>query len=310
MPFVTVAAVSRSNLVDSADRRWRAIREARPDLEPALALQRQLLTLVIDLAGTLARGRLPNLSLPPGYLAAKLARGVPVLAGEPIPVPVPVLAPALLQLCEALASGGAGAAAMHIRQAIESGSIEPGSLLIASLGRDQAAMRTGAVHRGLAPDLVWLVAELAVSPFVHALQHMVFAHGGTGALQSALEAWNRGYCPACGSWPAVAEVVSGHRTLRCSFCSSAWELTTYACIYCEERGEAFVTAAPNEERKDRRVEVCSRCNGYLKTVDVPGLSPFPLLSISDIETTDLDVAAMEHGYARPALKDFGSRRHG
>ena len=310
MPFVTVAAVSRSNLVDSADRRWRAIREARPDLEPALALQRQLLTLVIDLAGTLARGRLPNLSLPPGYLAAKLARGVPVLAGEPIPVPVPVLAPALLQLCEALASGGAGAAAMHIRQAIESGSIEPGSLLIASLGRDQAAMRTGAVHRGLAPDLVWLVAELAVSPFVHALQHMVFAHGGTGALQSALEAWNRGYCPACGSWPAVAEVVGGHRTLRCSFCSSAWELTTYACIYCEERGEAFVTAAPNEERKDRRVEVCSSCNGYLKTVDVPGLSPFPLLSISDIETTDLDVAAMEHGYARPALKDFGARRHG
>ena len=304
MPFVTVPAVSRSNLLNSAERRWRAIREIRPDLEPALTLQRQLLTLVIDLAGTLDRGRLPKLSLPPKYTAAKLTRGVPVLAGEPIPVPVPVLTPALLQLCDALAIGGAGTAATHIRQAIESGSIEPGSLLTASLGRDQAAVRTGAVHRGLAPDLVWLVAELAVSPFVHALQRMVFAHGDTRELQSALEAWNRGYCPACGSWPAVAEVAGGHRTLRCSFCSCAWELSTYACIYCEERGEAFVTAAPNEERKDRRVEVCSLCGGYLKTVDVPELSPFPLLSISDIETTDLDVAAMEHGYARPALKEF------
>jgi FdhE protein len=310
MPFVTIPEVSRSNLVDSANRRWRAIGEARPDLEPALALQRELLTLVIDLAGTLDRGRLPKLSLPPRYLAAKLTRGVPVLAGEPIPLPVPVLAPALLQLCDALASGGAGAAATHIREAIENGSIEPGSLLVASLARDQAALRTGAVHRGLAPDLVWLVAELAVSPFVHALQRMVFAHAGIEELRSALEGWHRGYCPACGSWPAVAEVVGGHRTLRCSFCSSAWELTTYACIYCEERGEGFVTAAPNEERKDRRVEVCSSCGGYLKTVDVPELSPFPLLSISDIETTDLDVAAMEHGYARPALKDFSSRRHG
>ena len=310
MPLVTVPAVSRSNLVDSADRRWRAIREARPDLEPALALQRQLLTLVIDLAGTLERGRLPKLSLPPKYAAAKLTRGVPVLAGEPIPVPVPVLTPVLLELCDALAIGGAGDAATHIRQAIESGSIEPGSLLIASLGRDQAAMRTGAAHRGLAADLVWLVAELAVSPFVHALQRMVFAHGGTRELESALEAWNRGYCPACGSWPAVAEVAGGHRTLRCSFCSSAWELPTYSCIYCDESGEPFVTAAPNEERKDRRVEVCKGCGGYLKTVDVPELSPFPLLSISDIETTDLDVAAMEHGYARPALKDFGARRHG
>jgi FdhE protein len=187
------------------------------------------------------------------------------------------------------------------------GSIESGSLLTASLARNQAAIRTGASHRGLAPDLVWLVAELAVSPFVHALQRALFGHAGDD-LQRALDAWNRGYCPACGSWPALAEVVGGHRTLRCSFCSSAWELTTYACIYCEESGEKFVTAAPDEERKDRRLEVCSTCGGYLKTIDLAELSPFPLLSISDIETTDLDVAAMEHGYQRPALKDFTQRR--
>ena len=81
----------------------------------------------------------------------------------------------------------------------------------------------------------------------------------------------------------------------------------YACIYCDESGEAFVTAAPNEERKDRRVEACTKCGGYLKTIDLAELSPFPLLSISDIETTDLDVAAMEHGFARPALRDFARR---
>src|SRR6267142_3369805 len=310
MPHVQIPAISRQKQADLAERRWRAVLAARPDLGPALDLQRQLLNLVADLSETIENGRLPRLSLPQKYLAAKLGRGVPVLAGEPIPLPVPVLAPTLLRLCDALAEGGAGEAATHIRETIESGNIEPGSLLIASLGRDQAAMRSGAVHRGLAPDLVWLVVELAVSPFVHALQRMVFADGGTGELQSALETWNRGYCPACGSWPAVAEVVGGHRTLRCSFCSSAWELTTYACIYCEERGEGFVTAAPNEERKDRRVEVCSSCGGYLKTVDIHELSPFPLLSISDIETTDLDVAAMEHGYSRPRLKDFGAARHG
>jgi hypothetical protein len=45
----------------------------------------------------------------------------------------------------------------------------------------------------------------------------------------------------------------------------------------------------------------------LKTIDLPELSPFPLLSISDIETTDLDVAAMEHGYARPQLKDLARK---
>ena len=308
MPYVTIQAFSRENLLESARQRWQIIRNDRPDLEPALALQRELLTCMIELAGTLARGKLPRLSLPPKYLAAKLARGVPALAGEPIPLPVPVLTPALFQLCDALAVGGAGEAATHIRQELEGGKLEAASLLTASLRREQAALRTGAEHRGLSPDLMWLVAELAVSPFAHGLQRMVFGSVVSGELHEALEAWPHGYCPACGSWPAVGEVAGGHRTLRCSFCSCAWELKTYACIYCEESGDPFVTAAPNAERKDRRIEVCSTCGGYLKTIDLAELSPYPLLSISDIETTDLDVAAMEHGYARPGLKDFGSRK--
>ena len=63
-------------------------------------------------------------------------------------------------------------------------------------------------------------------------------------------------------------------------------------------------AVKNEERKDRRVEVCKGCGNYLKTVDVAEFSPFPLLAIADLETMDLDMAAMEHGFTRPALKDF------
>ncbi len=307
MPFVPIPLISQHNRENLAERRWQAILEARPDLAPALDLQKRLLALVSDLAQVFETGRLPRLSLPPKYLAAKLSRGVPVFAAEPIPVPSAIIKPTLLKLCEALAAGGAGDAASHIHTAIDSGGIEVGSLLTASLTRNQAAIRTGATHRGLAPDLVWLVGELAVGPFVHVLQRTLFATPAED-LQRALDAWSEGYCLACGSWPALAEVVGGHRTMRCSFCSSGWEMKTYACIYCAESGEPFVTAAPDEARKDRRLEVCSGCGGYLKTIDVVELSPFPLLSISDIETTDLDVAAMEHGYQRPALKEFVAKR--
>jgi hypothetical protein len=310
MAYVSVLGGKRADLSEKAERRWHALRETRPDLSPALDLQRRLLDLVTDLSAALDRGRLPRLSLPAKYLAAKLARGVPIFAGEPIPLPVPVLTPALVRFCDALAEGGAGDAAIHIREAIAGGGMEAGSLLGASFMRNQAAIRTGAVHRGLAPDLVWLIAELAVSPYVHALQQMLFSNPTDEALAGALAGWSRGHCLACGSWPALAEVVfhsgGGHRTLRCSFCASAWEMPTYACIYCEHSGEEFVTAAPDESHKERRVEACGRCGGYLKTIDLPELSPFPLLSISDIETTDLDAAAMEHGYQRPPLKSFGA----
>ena len=308
MPYVAVSGQKPPILDEIAERRWAAIRAARPDLEPALALQRRLLTLVRELDATLAAGKLPRLSLPPRYLAAKLGRGVPAFAAEPIPLPIPAMTPVLLKLCDALATGGAGDAAAHIGESIASGQMDAGSLVAATFARNQGAIRSGATHRGLAPDLVWLVGELAVGPFVHRLQQTLFANTSDAALGAALDAWDRGYCPACGSWPALAEVVAGHRTLRCSFCSSAWEPTRYACIYCGEAGAAFVTAAPNDERKDRRVEVCSTCRGYVKTVDLPELSPFPLLSISDIETTDLDISAMEHGYARPVLKNFETAR--
>ena len=308
MPYVAVPAVQPPDVLDAAEPRWQAVSDARPDLAPAIALQRHLLAIVVEVAAALEQRKLPRLSLPPRYLSAKLGRGVPVLAGEPIPLPVPVLKPALGRLCDALAAGGAADAATHIREAIDSGTMDAGSLLTASFTRNQEAIRAGGTHRGLAPDLLWLVAELAVSPFIHLIQRQLLEGAQHDVLREALGGWAHGYCPACGSWPAIAEVAGGHRTLRCSFCATAWELPSYACIYCGEHGEPFVTAAPNEERKDRRLELCATCGGYLKTIDLAELSPFPLLAISDIETTDLDVAAMEHGYGRPPLKDFTTRQ--
>jgi hypothetical protein len=54
--------------------------------------------------------------------------------------------------------------------------------------------------------------------------------------------------------------------------------------------------------------LCNSCGGYLKTVDVAALSPFPLLAIADMETMDLDLAAMERNYRRPNGKEFATKK--
>ena len=87
MPYLPVAHPPQAEVLASAERRWQALVEAKPDLQAAVDLQRGLLTLVIELARAIDGGRMPRLSLPAKYLAAKLSRGVPVLAGEPIPLP-------------------------------------------------------------------------------------------------------------------------------------------------------------------------------------------------------------------------------
>jgi FdhE protein len=301
MAPVTVGAATRDAVLAQAASRWEELLRSRPDLQAPIALQTRLIQVIVDLADAFDRGRLPRLSLPPRYLAAKLERGIPALSGEPIPVPAVLLRPALLRLCAELEGGGAGEAAANIRAAIEQERLDAGSLLTASLGRSRAAIQSGALHHGLSPDLLWLVAELATSPFAHALQQAVVvpACGHSGA------AWSHGYCPACGSWPALAEVVARRRVLRCSFCAFAWDLEPCACVYCRNETGTFVTAAPHQDRMDRRLEICGACGGYLKALDVNALSPFPLLAIADLETMDLDAAAIEKGYTRPQLKDFG-----
>src|SRR5687768_17588759 len=100
MAYVALPPASSESRLKEAGARWEALLALRPDLEPAVVLQQRLIQLVVRLAEAIEQGRLPRLSLPARYMAAKLARGVPALTAEPIPVPVAALKPTLLRLCE------------------------------------------------------------------------------------------------------------------------------------------------------------------------------------------------------------------
>ena len=285
-----------------ATQKWAQIEAQLPDLAPAVALQRQLLQLTLDAAGGLDRGLSLNLSAE--AIAAKLRRGVPAARNEPIAIPQR-LAGFLPSICTALAEGGAGDSAAHIRDAIVRTDIDAISLLRVSLARNQKAVRTSALHMGFAPDLVWLIGELASSPLAHHL-----AEGCARTLippekaPGAVFQWDRGYCPFCGSWPVFIESTSGARTARCSYCALGWPLSTPRCIYCGNAGADFVSAAPDVSRPQSRVELCGTCGSYTKVLDVPAPVPFPLLAIDDLATMHLDSGAMNRGYGRPELFDI------
>src|SRR5687768_1151341 len=93
----------------------------RPDLDAALTLQRSLLGQEIELLNTFMSGGLPGLSLPPRYLAAKLDRGIPVLHGEPVPLPSGLLTFALRDFCERLRAGATEDAAAGLVCAFDEG---------------------------------------------------------------------------------------------------------------------------------------------------------------------------------------------
>lgn len=285
-----------------ATRRWQQIEAERPDLEAAVRLQRILVRRIIDLVQVLSADR--TLVAPSAAAALrKLAAGRPFLRHEPVVFPVGALSAALVAFCTDLADAGAGDAARRVGEVLERGRIDAASLLLASFDRRTGAIRNGATQQDLSPDLLWLVAELGAGPIAYVLQRRVCADlEALGHATLLLEDWDRGHCPACGSWPAFAEWCTEVAWLRCSFCGAAWRCQTDRCPYCDNAGEAFVTAAPDLARP-RRLRLCGACGGYLKAIAVAVATPFELLPVEDLASSDLDFGALERGYHRPSLPD-------
>ena len=166
-----------ASLLDRAEARWTEIGASQPDLTPAIALQRRLVTRTIQTVDRLDGADPPVVSLEPEQAADKLRAGTPAFRGEPVALPVAMLHPLVLRACDDLAAAGAGDVARRVRGCLDEGRIDVGSLLIASFDRNQNAIRIKAVHEGIAPDVLWLAAELAVGPAAYVAQRTLFAPG-------------------------------------------------------------------------------------------------------------------------------------
>lgn len=297
--------ISSTALLERAEARWAELASARPDLAPAIDMQRSMVSRTIDAVDRLGAAEIAGITLEPALAATKLRAATPVLRGEVLALPTELLGPLVLQACDDLAAGGAGEVAQHVRACLDAGRIDMGSLLAASFDRNQSAIRMKAMHESIAPDVLWLAAELAVGPAAHIAQRAVFApHGGAPhpAVAGALDAWPHGYCPACGSWPAFGETVEGATQLRCSFCGLGWPGEQPGCTYCKTDQLTAVKTDPSEAH---RVELCGGCGAYLKWLVPPVTTPFELLPIEDLASLALDVLAAEQGFGRPSMPELG-----
>ena len=337
MPYVVVPPVDRASRAALADACWTGMRAAKPDLEAAISLQIRLIRVVEELVDSLAARPPLRLSLPQKYLTTKLMAGIPALTNEPIPLPFDLLGLAFNRLCQTLAESASGEATRLLAAAAREGQLNVAPLLVLTLRREQGAVRVAATKAGLGHDLLWLVSDLAVGPFAHAQLGSLFDHAAPESpLRNVLRTWERGYCPLCGSWPAFLECANSpavdhqgtapsedgpseaspanagdmralRSVARCAFCAAAWDLSTASCVYCAKTDEQVVTLTPDPSRPNRQVVGCHGCRGYIKIVDAVPL-PFPLLPLTDLNSMDLDLVAMQTGFARPALKQFGRKR--
>ncbi|HEX6938585.1 MAG TPA: formate dehydrogenase accessory protein FdhE [Longimicrobiales bacterium] len=173
-------------------------------------------------------------------------------------------------------------------------SLDAGALLEAAVAQDAARIEVLAAAAGVEPPALAAVAQLAVRPLLQA--------SGRRLVGRVPADWAHGYCPVCGAWPALAETrgIERARRLRCARCGGDWAFPVLRCPFCGERDHRKQGAlVPDGEEDIRKIDICKSCRGYVKTVTT--LLPIAAASVvvEDLAMVELDIAALQRGYARP-----------
>jgi FdhE protein len=153
---------------------------------------------------------------------------------------------------------------------------------------ESADFKTG--HPGLLRYLGWTALARFLTPLVDAF----------GSWRDE-EHWLRGYCPICGSPPAMAQLVGidpGRlRLLSCGCCSMRWRFRRTGCPFCETPDDHRLSALAIEGEKYLRIDFCQSCHAYLKTYNGEGSEP---LYLADWTSLHLDIIARDRGLKRLA----------
>jgi FdhE protein len=116
------------------------------------------------------------------------------------------------------------------------------------------------------------------------------------------ERWLRGYCPTCGSLPAMAQLVgidpSRVRLLSCGCCRTRWCYRRTGCPFCVNEDDTRLGILVVEEEKDLRIDYCECCNGYIKTYNGSGGES---VLLADWTSLHLDIIARDQGLNRLAV---------
>jgi FdhE protein len=178
--------------------------------------------------------------------------------------------------------------------------LEPAAVAAWSQRLLRAAYQSGApkmatLDLGVEADALQAVAALVPVPFLQACNRRW--------QRSISESWTEGYCPVCGAWPAFAEVrgIERGRYLRCGRCGGNWQAQCLNCSYCGMTDhKELVSLVPEKSASNAVIEACKRCLGYVKIfTTLQGSAPVQVM-VDDLASVDLDIAALELGYRRPA----------
>lgn len=233
--------------------------------------------------------REPAWTLQADRITDKWSAGVPQLRGENPSLDEQAFAQRWLSLCEVID------AAVELARAVRNRTLLPAEMTAWILSGQTDAFHAHVEAKGLDAALAASILRWTLLPWLANLQtHLASALPTTP--------WPHGYCPICGSWPALGEFrgLEQVRFLRCGLCAASWEFPRLRCPFCatDDHRQLGYLHQEGQEGKER-VATCDACRGYIKMVNtLTPLRPEQLL-VMELATLPLDLVAGDRGYSTP-----------
>ena len=119
---------------------------------------------------------------------------------------------------------------------------------------------------------------------------------------SQLTDWTQNFCFACGGPPQVAVIrdlpdAVGRRSLTCSMCATEWRFRRLTCPHCGETDADKLPVHAAESIAHVRLDVCTTCSRYIKTVDLRKRGDAVPL-VDELAAVELDIWAQEQGLTK------------
>ena len=196
----------------------------------------------------------------------------------------------ICQIAEA-ANKEMAAPARAIRKAIASEALDPGAVFSHLLKADDTFFNKVESELNIEKKFLSLLAYNSLKP---SLTHCALQ------LSSYLDednAWEKGYCPICGSTPALSMFEDeGKRFLLCSFCWHKWSAQRIYCPFCDNKDNKTLHYLYSDQEKDYRIDVCDSCKTYIKALDTRKADRIMYPPLEFVATLHLDIKAQEMGF--------------
>ncbi|HOO70264.1 MAG TPA: formate dehydrogenase accessory protein FdhE [Spirochaetota bacterium] len=266
------------------------ILKIKPDYASVLELNRKIF---IAQEQSRARTRIEKIVIPEDILNIKLKEKFPLINLSEFKIDTDEAARLFSDICDTLKkeNNEITEAVAILARAAEDKKIDFGSLFDALLAENESCFETTAGELKVDKDILGFLIYSSVKPSLN-----VCAAGLSDYLDTNKE-WDRGVCPICGSPPALSVFENeGKRFFYCSFCWHKWRTQRIFCHNCGNKEHNTLRYFSFEDEEEHRVDICDKCNNYIKTVDCRNINRFMYPPLEYLATSHLDEKMTEMGF--------------